>query len=277
MKPYLAAAVQMTSLPDLNKNLAQAEELIQLATNRGAELICLPENFAFLGDEEAKVLLAKEIAQASQKFLVTMAQRYQVTILGGGFPVPADDEANGTTGKMFNTALLVGPEGEELSRYRKIHLFDVNVPDGNTYRESETIVAGSEPPHVYHSDKLGNLGLSVCYDVRFPELYRYLAKNGANVLFVPAAFTAYTGKDHWQVLLQARAIENTCYVIAAAQVGKHNPRRQSHGHAMIVDPWGVVLADAGDQIGLAIAEINPSRLDQVRTQMPSLKHRVFNL
>jgi deaminated glutathione amidase len=277
MKPYLAAAVQMTSLPDLNKNLAQAEELIQLATNRGAELICLPENFAFLGDEEAKVRLAKEIAQASQKFLVTMAQRYQVTILGGGFPVPADDEANGTTGKMFNTALLVGPEGTELSRYRKMHLFDVDLPDGNTYRESETIVAGSEPPQVYHSDKLGNLGLSVCYDVRFPELYRYLAKNGANVLFVPAAFTAFTGKDHWQVLLQARAIENTCYVIAAAQAGKHNPRRHSHGHAMIVDPWGVVLADAGDQIGLAIAEINPSRLDQVRTQMPSLKHRVFDI
>ncbi len=267
----------MTSLPDLNKNLAQAEELIQLATNRGAELICLPENFAFLGDEEAKVLLAKKIAETSQQFLVTMAQRYQVTILGGGFPVPAEDGANGTTGKMFNTALLVGPEGEELSRYRKMHLFDVDLPDGNTYRESETIVAGSEPPQVYHSEKLGNLGLSVCYDVRFPELYRYLAKNGANVLFVPAAFTAYTGKDHWQVLLQARAIENTCYVIAAAQAGKHNPRRHSHGHAMIVDPWGVVLADAGDQIGLAIAEINPSRLEQVRTQMPSLKHCVFDL
>jgi predicted amidohydrolase len=276
MKPYLAAALQMTSLPDLDKNLAQAEELIQLAVNRGADLICLPENFAFLGDEEAKTLLAEKIAQASQKFLVTMAQRYQVTILGGGFPVPAD-EIEATKGKMFNTALLVGPEGTELSRYRKIHLFDVNLPDGNTYRESETIVAGSEPPEVYHSDKLGNLGLSVCYDVRFPELYRHLAKNGANVLFVPAAFTAYTGKDHWQVLLQARAIENTCYVIAAAQVGKHNPRRQSHGHAMIVDPWGVVLADAGDQIGLAIAEINPARLEQVRTQMPSLKHRVFNL
>jgi deaminated glutathione amidase len=277
MKPYLAAAVQMTSLPDLNKNLAQAEELIQLAANRGAELISLPENFSFLGDEKAKTLLAEEIAQASQKFLVTMAQRYQVTILGGGFPVPADDDLNGAAGKMFNTALLVGPEGEELSRYRKIHLFDVDLPDGNTYRESETIVAGSEPPQVYHSEKLGNLGLSVCYDVRFPELYRYLAKNGADVLFVPAAFTAFTGKDHWQVLLQARAIENTCYVIAAAQAGKHNPRRHSHGHAMIVDPWGVVLADAGDQIGLAIAEINPSRLDQVRTQMPSLKHRVFDL
>lgn len=277
MKPYLAAAVQMTSLPDLNKNLAQAEELIQLAANRGAELICLPENFSFLGDETAKTLLAREIAQASQKFLVTMAQRYQVTILGGGFPVPANDDSNSTAGKMFNTALLVGPEGEELSRYRKMHLFDVNLPDGNTYRESETIVAGSEPPQVYHSEKLGNLGLSVCYDVRFPELYRYLAKNGADVLFVPAAFTAFTGKDHWQVLLQARAIENTCYVIAAAQAGKHNPRRHSHGHAMIVDPWGVVLADAGDQIGLAIAEINPSRLDQVRTQMPSLKHRVFDL
>jgi predicted amidohydrolase len=126
------------------------------------------------------------------------------------------------------------------------------------------------------SEKYGNLGLSVCYDVRFPELYRHLSQNGANVLFVPAAFTAFTGKDHWQVLLQARAIENTSYVIAPAQVGMHTPRRQSHGHAMIVDPWGIVLADAGDRIGVAIAEIQPSRIDQIRRQMPSLQHRTFS-
>jgi len=272
MKAYLAAAVQMTSVPDLGKNLAQAEELIQLAVNRGAELVCLPENFSFLGDEEAKTHLAQEIAQQSLKFLATMAQRYQITLLGGGFPIPQ----NPPSGKFFNTAVLFGKNGQELARYHKMHLFDVNLPDGNTYQESDTIEAGSDAPPIYHSDRLGNLGLSVCYDVRFPELYRHLALNGANVLFVPAAFTAYTGKDHWQVLLQARAIENTCYVIAPAQVGMHNPRRQSHGHALIVDPWGLILADAGEKPGVAIAPIEPSRLEQVRRQMPSLQHRVFN-
>ncbi len=274
MKAYLAAAVQMTSLPDLQKNLAQAEELIQLAVNRGAELVCLPENFSFLGDEEAKTQQASEISQQSLKFLETMAQRYQITLLGGGFPIPQNPE-NPKSGKLFNTAVLFGKDGKELARYHKMHLFDVNLPDGNTYQESDIIEAGSEAPPIYYSDRLGNLGLSVCYDVRFPELYRYLSLMGANVLIVPAAFTAYTGKDHWQVLLQARAIENTCYVIAPAQVGKHNPRRQSHGHAMIVDPWGVILADAGDQPGVAIAPIEPSRLEQVRRQMPSLQHRVF--
>lgn len=276
MKAYLAAAVQMTSVPHLERNLAQAEELIQLSVNRGAELICLPENFSFLGDEAAKTKQAPEIAEKSLKFLQTMAQRYQITLLGGGFPVPQHPE-NPEAGKLFNTAILIGKDGQELARYQKMHLFDVNLPDGNTYQESDIIQAGSTAPPVYHSERLGNLGLSVCYDVRFPELYRYLADKGANVLFVPAAFTAYTGKDHWQVLIQARAIENTCYVIAPAQVGKHNPRRQSHGHAMIVDPWGVILADAGDQPGVAIAPIQPARLEQVRRQMPSLQHRVFQL
>ncbi len=276
MKSYLAAAVQMTSVSDVDKNLAQAEDLIQLAVNRGTELVCLPENFSFLGDESEKTRLSTEIAEKSEKFLITIAQRYQILLLGGGFPVPVTDSNNGNQGKMYNTALLIGREGEELARYRKMHLFDVNLPDGNTYQESATVLAGSESPPVYVSEKYGNLGLSVCYDVRFPELYRHLSQNGANILFVPAAFTAFTGKDHWQVLLQARAIENTCYVIAPAQVGMHTPRRQSHGHAMIVDPWGIVLADAGDHIGVAIAEIQPSRLDQIRRQMPSLQHRTFS-
>ncbi len=269
MKSYLAAAIQMTSVPDLQKNLVQAEELIDLAVRQGAELVGLPENFAFMGEEEDKRSQAEAIAQESEKFLKTMAQRFQVTILGGGFPVPAGN------GKVYNTALLIGPNGDELARYEKVHLFDVDLPDGNTYRESGTVVAGLRMPPVYPSKELGNLGLSVCYDVRFPELYRHLSQMGAEVLFVPAAFTAYTGKDHWQVLLKARAIENTCYVIAPAQTGRHYAMRHTHGHAMIVDPWGIVLADAGDKSGVAIASIEPTRLDQVRRQMPSLQHRVF--
>jgi len=269
MKSYLAAALQMTSRPDLQENLMEAEELIELAVHRGAELVALPENFAFMGKEEDKQAQGGDIALQSEKFLKTVAQRFQVTILGGGFPVPVDAT------KSYNTALLIDASGQELARYQKVHLFDVNVPDGNTYQESSTVMAGQDLPPVYHDPDLGNLGLSVCYDVRFPELYRHLSRQGADVLFVPAAFTAYTGKDHWQVLIQARAIENTCYVIAPAQTGQHYAMRQTHGHAMIVDPWGVVLADAGYTPGVAIAEINPTRLEQVRRQMPSLEHRVF--
>ncbi len=269
MKSYLAAAIQMTSLPNLEKNLVQAEELIELAVRQGAELVSLPENFSFLGLETDKIAQAAAIASSTEKFLKTVAQRFQVTILGGGFPVPVDSD------RVYNTALLVSPNGEELYRYQKVHLFDVNVPDGNTYRESSTVMAGTQLPTVYPSPELGNLGVSICYDVRFPELYRHLAYKGADILFVPAAFTAYTGKDHWQVLLQARAIENTCYVIAPAQTGQHYTLRQTHGHAMIIDPWGVILADAGEKPGVAIAEIKPSRLQQVRRQMPSLQHRVF--
>ena len=269
MKPYLAAALQMTSVPDLDANLAQAEELIDLATRRGAELVTLPENFSFLGDEKTKFSHADDICAASEKFIYTMAQRYRITLLGGGYPVPAPQ------GRTYNRALLVDANGEALCKYDKIHLFDVNLPDGNTYRESEDVISGEALPNVYTSERLGCLGISVCYDVRFPELYRKLSKEGAEVLIVPAAFTAFTGKDHWKVLLQARAIENTCYVIAPAQTGFHNARRQTHGHAMVIDPWGITLADAGDTVGMAIAEIHPSRLEQVRRQMPSLEHRVF--
>ena len=269
MKSYLAAAIQMTSTPELENNLAEAEDLVELAVHRGAALVTLPENFPFLGKEEDKVAQAEAIATRSEKFLKTMAQRFQITILGGGFPVPVDST------KVSNTALLIDPSGTELARYQKVHLFDVNLPDGNTYRESNTVMAGQQFPNVYSSSHLGNLGLSVCYDVRFPELYRHLADKGAEILFVPSAFTAFTGKDHWQALLQARAIENTCYVVAPAQTGNHYAMRRSHGHAAIIDPWGLVIADAGDSPGVAIAEINPERLQQVRTQMPSLQHRVF--
>ncbi|MDJ0713778.1 MAG: carbon-nitrogen hydrolase family protein [Prochloraceae cyanobacterium] len=271
MKSYLAAAIQMTSKPDLDKNLTEAEVLIELAVRQGAELVGLPENFAFLGKEEDKLALAKTIAQKTEKFLKTMAQRFQITILGGGFPIPVEGNEN----KAYNTALLVDCNGKELARYQKIHLFDVNLPDGNTYRESSTVMAGKELPPIYFSQNLGNIGISICYDVRFPEIYRHLSHKGAEVIFIPAAFTAYTGKDHWQILLQARAIENTCYVIAPAQTGNHYERRYTNGHATIVDPWGIILADAGEQPGVAIAEIDPDRLQQIRQQMPSLQHRVL--
>ncbi|MGD1849454.1 MAG: carbon-nitrogen hydrolase family protein, partial [Cyanophyceae cyanobacterium] len=246
MKSYLAAAIQMNSLPDLEKNLAQAEELVDLAVRRGAEVVALPENFSFLGDEADKLANLEVIATASEKFLRKMAHRFQITVLGGGFPMPVGD------GKAANVAMLIDPRGGEV-RYEKVHLFDVNLPDGNTYRESETVQAGTALPPVYASEELGTLGISVCYDVRFPELYRHLSKKGAEVLFIPAAFTAHTGKDHWQVLLQARAIENTCYAIAPAQTGLHYGRRYTHGHAAIIDPWGVVLSDAGTEVVLAIA------------------------
>src|SRR6476659_9688899 len=165
MKSYLAAAIQLTSVPDLHKNLAQAEELIELAVRQGAELVGLPENFSYMGEEKDKLAQGDAIALESEKFLKKMAQRFQITILGGSFPLPVDN-----TGKVYNTTLLIDPSGQELARYYKVHLFDVDVPDGNTYRESSTVVAGTELPPVYFSEKLGNLGLSICYDVRFPEL-----------------------------------------------------------------------------------------------------------
>ena len=268
---FLAAALQLTSTSDPDANFAAAEEQIELASRRGAELVGLPENFAFMGDDQRRLELAPSLAERCSQFLITMARRYQVTLLGGGFPVPA------TEGSTFNRAELVGPEGQLLARYDKIHLFDVDIPDGSTYRESATVRRGEELPPVVEIPGLCKVGLSICYDVRFPELYRHLAAAGAELLLIPAAFTAYTGKDHWQVLLQARAIENTAYVLAPAQTGQHEGRRQTHGHALVIDPGGTVLADAGQAPGLAIAPVDTQHVARVRAQMPSLQHRHASL
>ncbi len=268
MPDFLAAALQLTSTSQPEINFAAAEEQIELAARRGAELVGLPENFAFIGDDKTRLELSSDLAEQCSKFLVTMARRYQIVLLGGGFPVPSGD-GNLT----LNRSELVGKDGQLLGRYDKIHLFDVDLPDGNTYRESATIRAGSAKPPVIDLPGLCRVGLSICYDVRFPELYRHLVGSGAQLLMIPAAFTAFTGKDHWQVLLQARAIENTAYVLAPAQTGLHYGRRQSHGHAMVIDPWGTVLADAGVLQGAAIAPIDTSHVGRIREQMPSLKHR----
>ncbi|MFM8674461.1 MAG: carbon-nitrogen hydrolase family protein [Vulcanococcus sp.] len=267
MSSFLAAALQLTSTADPDANLAAAEEQIELAVRRGAELVGLPENFAFMGEEERRIELAPALAERCSRFLVTMARRYQVTLLGGGFPVPA------SASLTFNRAELVGTEGQLLARYDKIHLFDVDIPDGITYRESATVQPGQALPPVVDVPGLCRIGLSICYDVRFPELYRHLAGAGAELLMVPAAFTAYTGKDHWQVLLQARAIENTTYVVAPAQTGSHGARRQTHGHALVIDPWGTVLADAGTGPGQAVAPVDVAHRQRIQAQMPSLQHR----
>ena len=192
MGSFLAAAVQLTSTPDPDANFVAAEEQIELAARRGAELVGLPENFAFMGEDSRRLELAPALAERCSRFLVTMARRYQVTLLGGGFPVPAG------AGKTFNRAELVGTEGQLLARYDKIHLFDVDLPDGNTYRESLTVQPGSQLPPVVEVPGLGRIGISICYDVRFPELYRHLAGAGANVLMVPAAFTAFTRESGGQ-------------------------------------------------------------------------------
>lgn len=264
----MSAALQLTSTSNVEANLSAAEEQIEIAARRGADLVGLPENFAFIGNDEDRLEMASELAEKSSRFLVTMARRYQIVLLGGGYPVPAEDGK-----RTLNRSELVGRDGQLLGRYDKIHLFDVDLPDGNKYRESETIVSGNLLPSVIDVPGLCRVGLSICYDVRFPELYRHLVDNGAELLMIPAAFTAFTGKDHWQVLLQARAIENTAYVVAPAQTGEHYRRRQSHGHAMIIDPWGTVLADAGVQEGAAIAPVDNSRVKSIREQMPSIKHR----
>jgi predicted amidohydrolase len=269
MQSYLAAAIQLNSGPDLEKNLAQARQLIEAAADQGARLVALPENFPFLGPDDQKIREVESIWEASHSFLAKIAKGCGITLLGGGFPAPSG------RGKILNMSVLIDPLGTEVARYCKMHLFDVDLPDGAHYRESDVVQAGTEFPPVYRSDDLGNIGLSICYDVRFPELYRHLSAKGADILMVPAAFTAFTGQYHWELLLRARAVENTCYVVAAAQTGLHFAHRSSHGHSMIVDPWGTILADAGTTPGIAMATIDPGRLAEVRRQMPSLNHRII--
>lgn len=267
MNFYLVAAVQMNSQPNLKENLEQAAYLIDRAAQKGALLVALPENFAFLGDMDRRIAEADQIARQAEDFLREKAGEHQIYILGGSFPVPADD------GKVYNRSLLVNTEGEIEVQYDKIHLFDVDIPDGFTYRESSIVQPGKVEPVTFKSDELGHLGLSICYDLRFPELYRKLVEEGAEILFVPSAFTRMTGEAHWHSLLRARAIENTSYVVAPAQTGQHGPKRTTYGHSLIIDPWGNIEAEASTKKGIVMAEISPDRLQEVRQQIPSLEHR----
>jgi predicted amidohydrolase len=195
-----------------------------------------------------------------------MAREHALCVIGGGFPERTADAA-----RPHNTLLAVGPDGKDLATYRKIHLFDVQLGSGGSYAESDATSAGAE----IATAEVGGfkLGLSICYDLRFPELYRALSDRGAEVLLVPAAFTLHTGKDHWHVLLRARAIEAQAFVVAAGQFGTHPGNRQTYGHSLVVDPWGTVIAEAGDGVGLVTATLERARLDSVRRSLPSLTHR----
>ena len=269
METLRAAAVQLTSTADVDRNLGRASELISRAASQGARLVGLPENFAFIGDEEAKLALAESLDAAPGPILRAMAEVARgagVWLLLGGMPETSADPK-----RVHNTAVLLNPDGTIAERYRKVHLFDVDIPDGAVFQESATVLPGADA--VVAQTPWGGVGLSICYDLRFPELYRTLASRGARILTVPAAFTLFTGKDHWHVLLKARAIENLTWIIAPAQTGRHNDRRQSYGHACIVDPWGSVLADAGDREGVAVADLDMAAQERIRRELPALKHR----
>lgn len=267
MKEYKLAAVQMNSQPDLDYNLEEARSYIEEAAGEGASLISLPENFAYLGNLESRLEESERISVGSEKFLAETAREFGVHILGGSYPVLA------ASGKVYNRSTLIGPDGSTLAKYDKIHLFDVDLEDGESYRESDYVQPGENEPVVYKSETLGTIGFSVCYDLRFPELYRVLSEQGAEILTVPSAFTRTTGKDHWHPLLKARAIENTSYVLAAAQTGTHGRKRKTYGHSLIIDPWGNILADGGEDTGVIYAEFSPEILKDVRRSIPSLKHR----
>ena len=279
MASIIAAAVQLNSQPDLKVSMEQAFLAVEESARQGAHLITLPENFAFLGHEKEKQQQAEQISQTVMEKIPEWAKQFGVNILAGGFPVRAE------SGKVYNRAMLVNSSGRIVSVYDKIHLFDVSLSDEETYRESDTVEAGNPEPvtgNIALPDQLNNggksslkIGLSICYDLRFPELYRRLAEKGADILTVPSAFTKPTGRAHWEILLRARAIENTCFVIAPAQTGKHGPTRKTYGHSVIIDPWGTVLSDAGREPGIVMSEINLDVIQTVRSKLPSLSHRIL--
>jgi predicted amidohydrolase len=268
--PLAIAVVQMSSQDDAARNLDRARALASDAARAGAALVVLPENFAYMGEEAEKRALAEDVDAGGGpivSMLRAVARERRVWIVAGGMP-----EKSGDASRPFNTSLLVAPDGAISARYRKIHLFDVETPDGRKYAESDATTPGADEPRVV--DAAGTkLGMTVCYDVRFPELYRKLSEGGARVVTVPAAFTLLTGKDHWHVLLRARAIENQVFVAAAAQHGSHPKGRQTYGKSLVVDPWGDVLAQCGEGEGFAIARLDFAYQDRVRASLPCLAHR----
>ncbi len=262
----LMAAVQMTSGPEKDRNLEVATALVREAAALGARLVALPETFNWMGPEAEREGALEPLDGPTGERMASLARELSIFVLAGSVL-----ERGAPDGRAYNTSVLYGSEGERLAVYRKIHLFDVEVGDGATYHESARVAPGDAV--VAADTPLGLLGLSVCYDLRFPELYRQLSSRGAELLAVPAAFTLMTGKDHWEVLLRARAIENLCWVIAPAQVGQHPGNRQTYGNAMVVDPWGTVVARASSGPGLALARVDPALQARVRAQLPALGHR----
>lgn len=262
------AAVQMTSTPDKGANLSEAHRLLMEALDKRAEFVAFPENFTLLTNDRKQLYREAETTQGlTTQTLQEWAAEYDVWILAGSLPIRAAGDAK----RVMNTSLLISPEGSIKARYDKIHLFDVNLSKDKKYEESKSIRPGKKP--VIAKAPWGKLGMSICYDLRFPELYRKLSEQGAQVLFIPSAFTALTGKAHWDALTRARAIENLSYVVAPAQTGSPYPGRLTHGHTRIIDPWGRILAERPAGPGVAWADLNFQELERIRRELPALKHR----
>ena len=261
------AAIQMASGPYVAANLSEAERLIEVAANQGAKLVALPEHFALMGFKETDKVAAREEEGKGpiQQFLKSMAKKHKIWLIGGSVPLVSN-----FPNKVRNSCLVYDDQGEQVARYDKIHLFGLNL--GNEqYHEEKTIESGDVIKVV--DTPFGKIGLSICYDLRFPELYR--AMKDVNIIVVPSAFTDTTGKAHWETLVRARAIENLSYVMAPAQGGYHLSGRETHGNSMIVDPWGVVLDRLPRGSGVVIAAMNPKYQASLRASLPALKHRII--
>jgi len=269
-KKNRVAAIQMASSPSVSANLLEARRLIHEAVEESeARLVVLPENFAFMGDQDRDLLdLCEDEGQGPlQDFLAEMASRYRIWLVGGTLPLRAQEPE-----RVRAACLVFNNRGERVARYDKIHLFDVCLPETTEcYEESATIEPGGKS--VVLDTPFGRLGLAVCYDLRFPELFREMLDAGMELLALPACFTAITGKAHWEVLVRARAIENLCYVIAAAQGGYHRNGRRTHGHSMIVDPWGTVLAQVPRGANHVCCPLDEEFLGSVRQNFPVIEHR----
>jgi len=269
-EPFLVAACQTVSTPRVEDNLAAAGRLVAQAAEQGAKLVALPEYFCLMGERDDDKVKIREPFDAAtpagpiQRFLSETAARHGIWLVGGTVPLASDDPA-----KVLNTTLVYGPDGKLVARYDKIHLFGFRKGD-ESYDESRTIVAGAAAPVTFEAP-FGRVGLSICYDLRFPELFR--AFGDLRLIVLPAAFTYTTGSAHWEVLLRARAIENQCYVLASAQGGKHENGRRTWGHSMLIDPWGNIVAMHAEGEGIAVGPIDPKLLDATRTNLPALKHR----
>ena len=276
------ACVQMNTRGDVAANVSAATALVGEAAAAGARLVALPETWAYKGGRTGIRASAEAMDGASNAALAQLAARHCIFVLAGSIYEPSPEP-----GRVYNTSALFGPDGGLRAVYRKIHLFDVTV-GATVYRESDDVTPGAElvtaeidpgeaapggPAEAPAPAAPVTLGLTICYDLRFPELYRSLALRGAQILCVPSAFTAYTGAAHWEVLLRARAVENGCFVVAPGQVGEHLPGRDCFGHSMIVDPWGAVLAEVQDGVGFCVADLDLGRIAEVRAQIPSLHNR----
>ena len=264
---FKVAALQMASGPNVAGNLSEARRLIENAVAQGAKLVVLPEFFSIMGLKDADMVAAREAAGngAAQTFLAEMARKHHIWVVGGSIPLVAN-----APDKVRNTCLVFDEHGKQVARYDKIHLFNLDLGNEH-YHEGNTIEAGNQV--VVVDRPFGRIGLAVCYDLRFPELFR--AMKGVDIIVLPSAFTATTGKMHWETLVRARAIENLAYVIASAQGGYHVNGRETHGHSMIVDPWGRVLDELPRGSGVVLAEINPSYQASLRASLPALTHRTL--